>query len=306
MKNAIIMAAGKGTRMKSDLPKVLHRILEEPMAGMIINNVKAAGAERVICIVGYRHELVEEQLKGRCEFAVQEPQLGTGHAVMQAKQLENETGMTLVVNGDCPCVRPSTYAGMYDALKNADMVVLTAEPEDTASYGRVIRNAEGNVEKIVEFKDCTEEEKAVREINTGIYGFKNEVLFEGLKYLKNNNAQKEYYITDLVEILKGLGKTVSAVKATDWLEVQGVNDNVELAKASRYMSERINTEWMIRGVTIMDPESTFIGPNVKIGHDVMIYPNTYLFGETVIGNDVRIMPGVWLEDGTVGDGETVR
>ncbi len=306
MKNAIIMAAGKGTRMKSDLPKVLHRILEEPMAGMIVNNVKQAGAERVVCIVGYRHELVEEAMKGKCEFAVQEPQLGTGHAVMQARQLENDQGKTLVANGDCPCVRPSTYARMYEALDHADMVVLTAEPEDTASYGRVIRNAEGNVEKIVEFKDCTEEEKAVREINTGIYCFDNESLFEGLKHLKNNNAQNEYYITDLVEILRGMGKTVAAVKAVDWLEVQGVNDNVELAKAGKYMAERINTEWMIRGVTIMDPESTFIGPNVKIGHDVMIYPNTYLFGETEIGNDVRIMPGCWLKDEKVGDGETVR
>ena len=127
-----------------------------------------------------------------------------------------------------------------------------------------------------------------------------------LKHLKNNNAQNEYYITDLVEILRGMGKTVAAVKAVDWLEVQGVNDNVELAKAGKYMAERINTEWMIRGVTIMDPESTFIGPNVKIGHDVMIYPNTYLFGETEIGNDVRIMPGCWLKDEKVGDGETVR
>lgn len=306
MKNAIIMAAGKGTRMKSDLPKVLHKILEEPMAAMIVHNVKNAGAQRVISIVGYRHELVEEALKGQCEFAVQEPQLGTGHAVMQAKQLENEEGMTLVVNGDCPCVRPETYEKLYQALDHADMAVLTAVPDDAAAYGRVIRGAEGNVEKIVEFKDCSEEEKAVKEINTGIYAFDNQALFEGLKHLKNNNAQKEYYITDLVEIFRQAGRTVAAVNAVDWMEVQGVNDNVELARAGKYMAERINTEWMIRGVTIMDPESTFIGPNVKIGHDVMIYPNTYLFGETVIGNDVRIMPGCWLKDTTVGDGETIR
>lgn len=296
MKNAVIMAAGKGTRMKSDLPKVLHKLLEEPMVSLICSNVKKAGAERVVAIVGYGHELVEKEMEGRCEFAVQEPQLGTGHAVMQAKQLEGEKGMTLVVNGDCPCVRPETYASLYDALEGASMVVLTAEPDDTASYGRVIRDQEGNVEKIVEFKDCTEEEKLVREINTGIYAFDNEALFEGLKLLKNDNAQKEYYITDLVEILKGLGKTVKAVKAEDWLEVQGINDNVELARASKYMRRRINTEWMKNGVTIVDPDNTYIGPDVVIGKDVTIHPNTYIFGKTEIASGTEVMPGTWIRN----------
>ena len=238
MKNAVIMAAGKGTRMKSDLPKVLHEISGKPMVRIICDNLKEAGADRVVAIVGYRHDLVEENMKGQCEFAVQEPQLGTGHAVMQAKQLEGEDGITVVANGDCPCVRPSTYASLYTACEGADMVVLTAEPEDTASYGRVIRNEDGTVEKIVEFKDCTEEEKAVREINTGIYAFNNKALFEGLKLLKNDNAQQEYYITDLVEILKGLGKTVKAVKAPEWEEVQGVNDQEELKRAQAYLDSR--------------------------------------------------------------------
>lgn len=237
MRNAVIMAAGKGTRMKSDLPKVLHKVLGKTMIERDFENLQNAGAERIVAIVGYRHEMVEEVLAGRCETAVQEPQLGTGHAVMQARQLENEKGLTLVANGDCPCVHPDTYRALYDACENADMVILTAEPEDTASYGRVIRNADGTVEKIVEFKDCTEEEKAVREINTGIYCFNNEALFAGLKMLKNNNAQKEYYITDLVEILKNQGKTVTAVKAGDWREVQGINDVQELARAEAYLQK---------------------------------------------------------------------
>lgn len=235
MKNAIIMAAGKGTRMKSDLPKVLHTVLGRTMIERDLDNLQAAGAERIVAIVGYRHELVEEVLAGRCETAVQEPQLGTGHAVMQARQLEKEKGLTLVANGDCPCVRPSTYAALYEACRDADMVVLTAEPEDAASYGRVIRNSEGTVEKIVEFKDCSEEEKAVREVNTGIYCFNNEALFAGLKLLKNDNAQQEYYITDLVEILKRQGKTVKAVKTDDASEVQGINDAQELARAEEYL-----------------------------------------------------------------------
>ena len=306
MKFAVIMAAGKGTRMKSELPKVLHKILDEPMAGLIVRNVRNAGADRIVSIVGYRHELVEEALQGQCEFAVQEPQLGTGHAVMQAKMLEGLKGLTLVANGDCPCVRSSTYEALYKAVEDADMAVLTAEPEDTASYGRVIRNAEGNVEKIVEFKDANDEEKAVREINTGIYAFNNEALFEGLKLLKNDNAQKEYYITDLVEILKGLGKTVKAVKAEDWLEVQGVNDNVELARATAYLRRRINTEWMKAGVTIVDPENTLIGPEVTFAHDVTVWPNTYLFGKTEIAEGTVIMPGVWMRDAKTEKNEVVK
>ena len=293
MKNAVIMAAGKGTRMKSELPKVLHGILGEPMAEMILNNLKKAGAERVIAIVGYGHEEVEKALQGKCEFALQEPQLGTGHAVMQAKQLEAETGRTLVVNGDCPCVRPETYAKLYESLDEADMAVLTFEPEDAKAYGRIIRNEQGFVEKIVEFKDCSEDEKKVREVNSGIYAFDNESLFEGLKLLKNNNAQKEYYITDLVEILKGLGKRVTAVRVEDDLEVQGVNDNIELANASAYLRKRINTEHMKNGVTIVDPENTYIGPDVTFGHDVIIWPNSYLFGRMHVENGTVIMPGTW-------------
>lgn len=237
-KNAIIMAAGKGTRMKSDLPKVLHKVLGRTMIERDYDNLKEAGAERIVAIVGYKHEMVEEVLAGRCETAVQEPQLGTGHAVMQARQLENEEGLTLVANGDCPCVRPATYAALYDACADADMVVLTTEPEDAASYGRVIRNADGTVKKIVEFKDASDEEKAVREVNTGIYCFNNKALFAGLKLLKNDNAQQEYYITDLVEILKGQGKVVKAVKTDDNQEVQGINDVQELARAEAYLKER--------------------------------------------------------------------
>lgn len=293
MNNAIIMAAGKGTRMKSELPKVLHEILGEPMAEMILNNVKKAGAERVIAIVGYGHEEVEKALQGKCEFALQMPQLGTGHAVMQAKQLEGEKGRTLVVNGDCPCVRPETYRQLLSSLDEADMAVLTFEPEDAKSYGRIIRNEQGFVEKIVEFKDCTEEEKLVHEVNAGIYAFDNESLFEGLKLLKNNNAQNEYYITDLVEILKGLGRKVTAVRVEDNQEVQGVNDNIELANASAYLRKRINTEHMKNGVTIVDPDNTYIGPDVTFGHDVIVWPNSYLFGRMHVEDFSVIKPGTW-------------
>ena len=306
MKNAIIMAGGKGTRMHSELPKVLHKILEVPMLGMVINSLKKSGTERIVCVVGYKHDEVETAMAGKCEFAVQEPQLGTGHAVMQAQQLANEEGITLVASGDTPCVKPETYQKLYDLIGDADMAVLTAIPEDNGAYGRVIRNADGTVEKIVEFKDANDAEKAVREINTGIYAFNNQSLFEGLKHLNNNNAQNEYYLTDLVEILKKLGKKVVAIPCDDWQEVQGVNGNVELAHAAKYMQERINTEWMKKGVTIYDPNTTYIGPNVTFGTDVIIHPNTYLYGDVTVEDYAEILPGTWLEDTNVSKAETVE
>ncbi|MBR4446700.1 MAG: NTP transferase domain-containing protein [Solobacterium sp.] len=298
-KNAIIMAAGKGTRMHSDLPKVLHKIMDEPMISLITSSLNKAGAERIVSIVGYGRDEVMKAMEGRCEFAVQDPQLGTGHAVMQAKQLEGEDGDTLVVNGDGPCISPATYKSLYDALKDADMAVLTSIPEDARAYGRVIRREDGSVSRIVEYKDASEAERAVREVNMGSYAFDNRKMFEALKELKNNNAQNEYYITDLVAIFNAKGWKVAAVVAEDTEEVQGVNDNVELAKATAYLRDRINLEWMKKGVTIMDPKTTYIGPDVEIGHDVMIYPNTYLLGHTKIKDGAVILPGTMVKDETI-------
>lgn len=296
MKNAIIMAGGKGTRMKSEKPKVLHEVLHEPMVSLVIHALKEAGAERIITVVGYRHEEVEKVAAGQCEFAVQEPQLGTGHAVMQAKALENETGITIVASGDCPCVSSATYARMYEEIKDADMVVLTAVPDDNGAYGRVIRRADGSVSRIVEFKDANEEERKVQEVNTGIYAFRTEALFEGLKHLGNDNAQHEYYLTDLVEILQNLGRKVIAVQCGSWQEVSGINDCAALAEAGLWLRRRINARLMREGVTIVDPENTYIGPYVKFGHDVTVYPGTHIYGHSEIGDYAEIMPGSWIVD----------
>lgn len=238
MKRAIVLAAGKGTRMKSDLPKVLHEVNGKTMVKTILESLKEAGVDEVLTVVGYRHELVEEEVNGLSLTAVQEPQLGTGHAVMMAKAFEDKEGITIVANGDCPCIRSTTYASLFDACSDADMVVLTAKPEDALSYGRVIRDEDGNVEKIVEYKDASEEERLVNEVNTGIYAFNNKSLFEGLKELNNDNAQNEYYITDLVEILKSHNKVVKAILVEDYLEVQGVNTVEELKNAEEYLLNR--------------------------------------------------------------------
>lgn len=290
MRNALIMAAGKGTRMKSKKPKVLHTILEEPLIELVLHTLKEAGAKNVISIVGYGHEEVEKVLQGQCEFALQKEQLGTGHAVMQAlpyiEKLDDED-VVIVASGDCPCVRKETYESLYDNIEGYEMCVLTMVLDDPASYGRVVRDGE-RVKKIVEFKDASEEERQIQEVNTGIYAFKIKALKQGLSLLSNANAQHEYYLTDLVEILQNLGYKVKATVLKDPKEASGINDKKALAEVAAYLQERINTKHMENGVTLIDPRNTYISPFVTIGENVTIYPNNFIAGRTEIGNNVVI------------------
>ena len=306
MRNAIVLAAGKGTRMHSDLPKVLHKVCGMSMVSLVMNTLKSANVDRVVTITGHAHELVEKELEGMCEFALQEPQLGTGHAVMQAKQLENESGVTLVVYGDAPCISKEMIEELYETCENADMVLLTVRYNGPSSFGRIIRNQNNEVERIVEFKDCNEEEKSITELNSGFYAFKNESLFEALKELKNDNAQKEYYLTDVLEILKNKGKVIQAVVTEDYDLVQGVNDCVELAHANETMRKRINTKWMKEGVTMYDPETTYLSPEVTLGKDVILYPNVHLYGKTTIGDFTTILSGSYLENVVVGNHSVIN
>lgn len=301
MKSAIIMAAGKGTRMRSDLPKVMHQVCRKPMLSHILDNLKKIDVDTTVTVVGYGHEEVEAAMQGQTEFVLQSPQLGTGHAVMQAAPILKEAeGKTLVVNGDCPCIQSETYQDLYDALDECAMIVLTAVLEDPKAYGRVVRNEQGWIEKIVEFKDCTEEEKKICEINTGIYCFDNQALFGHLKEIRSDNAQKEYYITDLVEIFNRHGLKVKAKVIDDPAEAAGINDKKELAQANRWMQQRINDRWMEEGVTLLNPECTYIGADVVIGRDVTIYPNVYLEGMTVIGEGTTILPQTFLVNAKIG------
>ena len=194
---------------------------------------------------------------------------------------------------------------MLDALDQCGMVVLTAVLDDPKQYGRIIRNAEGMIEKIVEFKDCTEEQRKITEINTGIYCFDNQALFEHLKEIRNDNAQQEYYITDLVEIFNRHGLGVKAKIVEDSFEASGVNDKKELAQATRWMQKRINEHWMEEGVTLINPDSTYIGPDVVLGKDVTLYPNVYLEGNTVINDGTTILPQSFLVNAVIGKNCTV-
>lgn len=300
MKSAILMAAGKGTRMHSSRPKVMHELCHKPMIGHILDRMDEIHVDNIVTIVGYGHEEIEKAMAGRCMFALQEPQLGTGHAVAQAKQLESLGGVTLVANGDCPRIQSSTYQRMFDECQDVQMTVLTAILDDPKAYGRIVRNDSGLIERIIEFKDCNEEEKKIKEINTGIYCFDNRVLFDHLNQLNNDNAQKEYYITDMVSILNEKGMKVKAVVLEDPAEAEGVNDKVELAQANEWMQRKINEKWMRQGVTMINPNSIIIHPDVVLKDEVTIYPNCTLLGKTVIEEGTTLLPMCWLENAIIG------
>ncbi|EPF4329690.1 bifunctional UDP-N-acetylglucosamine diphosphorylase/glucosamine-1-phosphate N-acetyltransferase GlmU [Enterococcus hirae] len=301
---AIILAAGKGTRMKSKLYKVLHPVSGQPMVEHIINRVSETNPDQIITIVGHGAEQVKAQLGERSEYALQAEQLGTGHAVLQAASfLQGKEGTTLVISGDTPLLTTETLNNLfeYHQGKNASATILTAQAEDPTGYGRIIRDHIGIVEKIVEQKDTTPEEALVQEINTGTYCFDNQALFEALNKVGTDNAQGEYYLTDIIEILKDAGKTVAAYQTEDFDESMGVNDRIALAKANELMRQRINKMHMVNGVSFIDPATTYIDAGVEIGSDTVIEAGVQLQGKTVIGSDCVIGAHSRIVDSVIED-----
>jgi len=306
---AIILAAGQGTRMKSKLYKVLHPVCGKPMVEHVIDQVLQLDLEKLVTIVGFGAEDIKAQIGEKSEFALQKEQLGTAHAVMQAtSHLGDKEGVTLVVCGDTPLITAETMKALLEhhLQVGAKATVLTAFAENPAGYGRIVRNGAGHVEKIVEHKDATEEERKIKEINTGTYCFDNKALFQALTEVSNDNAQGEYYLPDVIEILKKQGEIVSAYQTDSFEETLGVNDRVALAEAERIMRERINRKHMMNGVTIIDPSHTYISVDAEIGCDTIIYPGTVVEGKTVIGSDCIIGPNSEIKNCIVGNHTVVR
>lgn len=306
---AIILAAGKGTRMKSKLYKVLHPVCGKPMVEHIMNRVMETQPQEIVTVVGHGADKVKEQLGERSQYALQAEQLGTGHAVLQVEPfLKGKKGTTLVISGDTPLLTTETLNNLfeYHQGKNASATILTAKADDPTGYGRIIRDHVGIVEKIVEQKDANPEEAKVTEINTGTYCFDNELLFEALSHLDTDNAQGEYYLTDIIEILKANGKTVAAYQTEDFEESLGVNDRVALAQANQIMRKRINHQHMVNGVSLIDPAATYIDAGVKIGAETVIEPGVYLKGATVIGEECVITAQSQIVDSVIEDGVVVK
>lgn len=302
MRQALVLAAGKGTRMKSKLPKVLHEVLGKSMVQHVVDNLRAADVKRIIVIIGHGAELVEEKIEG-VEFVYQLEQLGTGHAVMQAEQLlAQEGGTTMVICGDTPLIQASTIAQMFEHHENAQAktTVLTAQMANPTGYGRIIRDENHQLAYIVEQKDANEAELAVQEINTGTYCFDNQELFAALAKIDNKNAQGEYYLTDVIKIMREANHRLEGYCIENADETLGINDRLALAQATTLLRERLNTAHMINGVTLVDPATTYIGTDVTIGADTIIYPGSVILGTTTIGEDCIIGPNTQLTNATIG------
>lgn len=306
---AVILAAGKGTRMRSKYPKVLHKVGGKPMLQHVIDAATLAGCDEKVIIVGHEAELVEEMVGSQGKIALQAEQLGTGHAVMQtAEALKGFTGTALILCGDTPLLEGEELKKFCEAHKasGAAATVLTAIMEDPFGYGRIVRDEKGNVQAIVEQKDASEEQKAIKEINTGIYCMECPLMFDVLATLTNDNAQGEYYLTDVLEKLNKAGQKVGGVITADSDMVMGINSRKQLSVAEGVMRQRILDKLMDSGVTIMDPASTFIEGSVKIGRDTIIYPYTWLEGSTEIGEDCEIGPNARFTNVKIGNGNHLQ
>lgn len=307
---AIVLAAGKGTRMKSNLPKVLHKVYDRCIIDYVCDACENANIDDIYVIVGHKHEQVEEQLKTRenVKCIYQKEQLGTGHAVMQANEYINDDDLVLIVNGDMPLISPYTITSFVSFLElgNFDGALVSAVFDKTPAYGRIIRDSYGNLSKIVEQKDCNEDELAIKEVNIGLYCFRGKYLKETFSKLDNNNAQKEYYITDVpYYIIKNGGKIgVYVIQNSD--EAQGVNSRNDLSIVTKTLLHDNRIKHMDGGVTLIDPDNTYISLDVQIGKDTIIYPGTNIQGETIIGENCIIGPNSTIISSSIGNNTIIE
>lgn len=308
MFTSVILAAGMGTRMKSKMPKVLHKVCGKPLSKWVIDASKAAGSDKVCAVVGHKAETVKEVLGDVCEFALQAEQKGTGHAVMQAIDvIKNSKGEVVILNGDTPLITAETINKAIEYHKNNgnQATVITAILDDATGYGRIVRDNDGSVLKIVEQKDASKEEKKINEVNSGMYVFDAQSLVYALDKITPNNAQGEYYLTDTLEILLSAGKKIGGYAISDNDEIRGINDRVQLNEAENIMQKRINEYHMRNGVTMRNPESVYIEDGVEIGNDTEICQNVTIKSGTKIGSDCVIGSGSMLDRAVIHDGVDV-
>ena len=308
MFTSVILAAGMGTRMKSKMPKVLHKVCGKPLSKWVIDASEAAGADKVCAVVGHKAETVKEVLGDVCKFALQAEQKGTGHAVMQAIDvIKNSKGEVVILNGDTPLITAETINKAIEYHKNNgnQATVITAILDDATGYGRIVRDNDGSVLKIVEQKDASKEEKKINEVNSGMYVFDAQSLVYAHDKIKTNNAQSEYYLTDTLEILLSAGKKIGGYAISDNDEIRGINDRVQLNEAEKIMQKRINEYHMRNGVTMRNPESVYIEDGVEIGNDTEICQNVTIKSGTKIGSDCVIGSGSMLDRAVIHDGVDV-
>ena len=302
---AAILAAGMGTRMRSGLPKILHRVAGEPLISHVMDAALGAGVTDLLLVVGHQREEVMAALGDSLRYAVQDPQLGTGHALQQAMRLLDPLpDKVVVLYGDTPLLTSTTVSRMVAESEGAAIVLLSADIPDPIGYGRVIRDKDGSVVAIVEEADATPAQRSITEINSGLYCFDGSWIAANLGKIEKS-AKGEYYLTDLVALAVSQHEVVRTVQAADPVEVMGVNDRAQLAEAERVMRERLCRKLMDSGVTVVDPAATYVGRHVSVGADSVIHPGSHLGGRTVIGERCEIGPNSIIEDSVVGNGCSV-
>lgn len=307
-KYALVLAAGKGTRMKTELPKCAFPILKKPMINYIIENIEKSVIDETICVVGYKKEVIKKLLNGNIKYAVQDEQLGTGHAVLMAKDiLADKDGTTIILLGDMPLVdyKVINKVMSYHCDKKNDLTVVTADYEIPKGYGRIIRNEYGNIQAIIEHRDCSTEQKRIKEINTGIYIVNNKLLFEAVQKIELNKRKGEFYLTDIVEIMRDEYK-VGAFLLWDSPKVMGVNDLYTISIAEKHLREDINKYHMLNGVSIINPETVTIGHGVEIGENVTINPNTFITGKSIIEKGSVIGPNTEIHSSIIHKNVSVK
>lgn len=306
---AIILAAGQGTRMYSGLPKVLHSVAGQPMLDHVLEAIQPLGPKRIYVVTGFMADTVKEHVGKRAICVKQEKRLGTAHAVRQVLPLIKDfKGDVLVTVGDAPLIKTETLRELVKRRRahQVSATVLTTELDPPTGYGRIVRSRDGTIRKIVEEKDTNTYEVAIQEVNTGIYVFDCQKMISALKKVGNKNAQKEYYLTDTIEILGQLGDEVEPVVAADSSETMGINSRAELARAEGYLRNRIAQQVMEQGVTVIDPSTTYIDKQVRLGRDTVIRPFTIIQGKCDIGERCDIGPNAHLTDSTIGSDCSVK
>lgn len=308
---AVILAAGKGTRMKSEMPKVLHKIYDRCAIDYVCDACIGADISDINIVVGHKAEQVVAHVEKRnqnIKFCYQKSQLGTGHAVMQAKDNIDDDDIVLVINGDQPLISSATIKSMisFCIQGNYGGVVLSGIVDNPGSLGRVIRDSDGNLNRIVERKDCNDDEERIKEVNIGVYCFNGKLLKESFSKLDDNNAQNEYYITDIPVHIKNAGHKFGVCAIADMSEFQGINSREELSLATCTLLNKTRKLHLTNGVTLIDPANTYISIDAKIGRDTIIYPGTNIQGETIIGENCVIGPNSNIISSTIGNNVTVE
>ena len=307
MLDIVVLAAGKGTRMKSDLPKVLHTIAGKPMLSHVLDTARKVGADNLNVVIGHGSELVEQTVAASdVHFVMQAEQLGTGHAVQQAEHLLRDEAVVIVLCGDVPLIKESTLTDLVSQVSDSSMGLLTLDIDNATGYGRIVRDYNGEVIAIVEHKDATREQLDICEINTGVMAFKGAHLKDWLHLISNKNSSGEYYLTDMIAIAHEKGIAIATAKAQSEMEVLGVNNRMQQAMLERYFQQSIAEELMVNGVTMADPSRFDSRGNIEVGRDVSIDVNCVFEGDVKLGNGVSIAPNCVIKDAVIGDNTVIK